>query len=368
MPRKQIWSGVALVAAAAASLTGCSLKASDGTPQSFAQLSALSAQDAVKAAGRAVDAHPSAKVHTVLTSPDASEVSDVTATFDEHPVLQGTLTMGPADPSAPSAGGARPIPIRYADQIMFMNVASDPTMTERMAGKQWLRMDLVAMAADPRTRAVGSDVLENTSPRKGLTLLTAAKDLHKVGEEQHGGVPTVHYAGTLSGGDAMDPNLVGRGLTQEAADGVSGALAHGAVTELGYDLWLRADGLPVAQTFTEATPVGALKGEIDYSDWGTDVSVEAVPDTQSVDFLALVKQASGGSGSGGGQDASGAPSSPSTPSTPSSPSSTSTPSSTSSSSAPSVPVTPATPATPASPSTPKPTGSPATPATPTSSS
>jgi len=348
MPRKQIWTGLALAAAAASALTGCSLSASDGTPRSFAQLSGLSAQDAVKAAARAVAARPSAKVHTVLTAPDASETADVTASFSEHPKLQGTLALGPADPT--QAGAVR-IPIRYADDVMYMKMGAAPTYAAQLGGRPWVRMDLEVLAKDPRTAAVGSDVLENTAPSKGFTMLTAAKDLHRIGEEQHGGVQTVHYAGTVSGADALDPNLVGRGLTADDADTVSQALAYGRISKLGYDLWLRADGLPIAETFTETTPIGTLNGEIDYSDWGTAVSVDEVPESQSVDYMDLVQKAPGGS------DGSSAPSS--APSA-----------SASASEAPSAPSAPSpsspsgTPSAPATPSSPKPTGSPSAPSTP----
>ncbi|MEY9934738.1 hypothetical protein ABH926_009406 [Catenulispora sp. GP43] len=358
MPRKQIWSGAVLAAVAASSLTGCSLKGSDGTPQSFAQLSSLSAGQAIQAADFAVASHPTAKVHTVLTSATASETSDVVASFDDHPSLQGTLVMSQTDPSDPSAQAAGPaIPIRYADDVMYMQMGGVPQMAAQMDGKQWLKMDLQAMAQDPNTASFGTDVLENTSPSKGLTMLAASKDLHAVGAEQRGGVQTMHYAGTLAGDDVTDPNVAGRnGLTADDAATVSDALAQGLVTKLGYDVWLGANGLPVAMTFTETTPNGSMTGEIDYSAWGTSVAVAPIPDTQSADFVAMVKQAeaaqSGSQDSGSGSstptspassEGSAAPSSPSSPTSPAAPSTPSTPGTPSSPAAPSVPSTPGAP-------------------------
>ncbi|WP_194917837.1 hypothetical protein [Catenulispora rubra] len=313
MPRKQIWSGAVLAAVAASSLTGCSLKASDGTPQSFAQLSSLSAKDAIQAAARAVAAHPSAKVHTVLVAPTATETDDVTATFDGHPTLQGTMAMSSgADSGAQSAPA---LPIRFADDVMYVQMGGDPLLAAQMNGKQWLKMDLQAMAADPNTANFGADVLENASPSKGLTLLTAARDLHVVGTEQRGGVQTVHCSGALTGADATDPNIAGRtGLTQDDADVVGNALGQGTVTKLAYDVWLRADGLPVAMTFTESTSIGSMTGEMDYSDWGTAVTVTPIPDSQSADFVAIVKQEEAA--------AQGSAQAPSTPGAPSSPAAT----------------------------------------------
>jgi len=209
-------------------------------------------------------------------------------------------------------------------------------------------------------------VLENTSPTKGLTLLAAAQDLHVVGTEQRGGVQTLHYSGAVSGADATDPNIAGRtGLTQDQADVVGSALGQGVVTKLAYDVWLRADGLPVAMTFTESTPIGSMTGEIDYSDWGTKVTVTPIPDSQSADFVAIVKQeeaAQGSQGAQGSPDGSGTPSAPSssdgsgTAGAPSSPSTPSSPSAPSAPATPSGPSTPSTPATPGVPSTPTPTG------------
>ena len=213
MPRKQIWSGAVLAAVAASSLTGCSLKGSDGTPQSFTQLSSLTAGQAIQAADRAVSSHPSAKVHTVLTTATASETDDVVASFDEHPSLQGTLSRSSADPSNPGSQASGPaVPIRYADDVMYMQMGGDPQMAAQMNGKQWLKLDLQAMAQDPNTASfgIGADVVENTSPSKGLTMLAASKDLHTVGSEQHGGVQTMHYAGTLTNDDVTDPNVAGR--------------------------------------------------------------------------------------------------------------------------------------------------------------
>ncbi|MEY9858770.1 hypothetical protein ABH935_004393 [Catenulispora sp. GAS73] len=359
MPRKQIWSGAVLAAVAASSLTGCSLKASDGTPQSFAQLSSLSAQDAIQAATRAVAAHPSAKVHTVLVAPTATETDDVVATFDGHPTLQGTMAMSSGDPSAQPA---QPLPLRFADDVMYVQMGGDPLMAAQMNGKQWMKMDLQAMAADPNTANFGADVLENTSPNKGLTLLAAARDLHVVGTEQHAGVQTVHYSGAVAGVDATDPNIAGRtGLTQDGADVVGSALAQGAVTKLAYDVWLRADGLPVAMTFTESTSIGSMTGEIDYSDWGTKVAVTPIPDSQSADFVAIVKQEEAAAQAS--QDGSGTPSvptsssgAPSAPSAPGAPSTPGTPSAPSAPATPSTPGTPSAPATPSVPSAPTPTG------------
>jgi hypothetical protein len=369
MPRKQILSGVVLAAAAASSLTGCSLKATDGAPQSFAQLSSLSAPDAIQAADRAVEAHPSAKVHTVLTTPQASESFDVTAAFGDHPALQGTLNTPSGDPSQPSPA----VPLRYADNVMYMEMgASSPQMAAQMDGKMWMKMDLAAMAQDPRTASFGTDVLDNTSPSRGLTMLTASKDLHAVGQEQKGGVQTMHYAGALTGADASDPNLVGRGLTQDQADLVSEALAQGQVSKLGYDVWLRADGLPVAMTFTEATPIGTLSGETDYSDWGTSLSVKAVADSDSADYMAMLKQSdaaqaaasSAPSGSASSSAPSTAPSSSATDgsSTPGSTASSSAPAQPSSSDSanPSVPSTPSATSTAGAPTTPTPAGAPST--------
>ena len=349
MPRKQIWSGIALAAAAASSLTGCSLKASDGTPKSMAQLSSLSAHDAIQAATRAVTAHPSAKVHTVLNSPSGSESFDLSATFDEHPKFAGTLGAG--DPSQSSSPG---VPIQFASDVMYMKMGIIPSMAAQMNGKPWLKVDMAAAAEDPQTSTFGAEVMDNASPAKGLTLLTAAKDLHKVGEEQKGGTQTVHYAGTVTGADSLDPNLIGRGLTQDDMDVVGKALAHGMIDKVGYDLWLRADGLPVAMTFSASTANASLNGEIDYTDWGTAVSVDAIPDSQVADYLEMVKKAkaaqggttpdaSGPAGSAsepGASSSSGAPGTPDTSSTPSGSDSAGAPGS-ASSGAPSTPSSPA---------------------------
>lgn len=92
----------------------------------------------------------------------------------------------------------------------------------------------------------------------------------------------MHLAGVLTGADAAAPDIAGRNrLTAEDADAVTEALAGGAVTKLGYDVWLGAGGLPVAMTFTETTPAGSLTGEIDYSDRGTEVDVTPIPDTRA---------------------------------------------------------------------------------------
>jgi hypothetical protein len=302
----------------------------------------------------------------------------VVATFDEHPMLQGTLTTAQAAADG-SASTSPAIPIRFTDDVVYMQMGSVPALAAQLNGKQWLKMDQQAMAADPNTATYASDVPDNTSPAKGLTLLAAAKDLHRVGEEQKDNQQTVHYAGTLTGADATDPNLAGRNhLTAEDADTVSDALAAGRVTKLGYDLWLGAGGLPVAMTFTEITDNGALGGQIDYSDWGTKVDVTAIPDKESADFVAMAKQqeaaqaqaqpsqssdpSSASSSSSAAPSPSSTSSTPSTPSTPSAPETPSTPAGTdsptgSASSSPTAPATPSSPSTPSTPSTPKPTGS-----------
>ena len=158
-----------------------------------------------------------------------------------------------------SSTGAQPMELILLDKAMYMKSADLGT------GDKWLKIDL----SDPDS--LFGMIGKATDPEVMFKAMESPKKLELVGTEEVDGVPTNHYRIT------MDP---ARYL--EAMD-FPAAMADMMPDELVTEMWVDGDDLPrrFAQTIDVPGAGGGAAGssttEGTYSDFGTDVEIEAPP-------------------------------------------------------------------------------------------
>ena len=157
-----------------------------------------------------------------------------------------------------SGTGAQAMEMILVDKAMYMK--SDAFGT----GDKWLKIDL----SDPNS--LFGMIGKATDPEVMFKAMESPKKLELVGGEEVDGVETNHYRIT------MDPTSYLKAMEFPAA------MADMLPKELVTDMWVDGDNLPrkFAQTVEVKAPGGPAttsNTEGTYSDFGTDVEIEAPP-------------------------------------------------------------------------------------------
>ena len=158
-----------------------------------------------------------------------------------------------------SSTGAQAMDLILVDKTMYMK---SPALG---AGDKWLKIDL----SDPSS--LFGMIGKATDPEVMFKAMEAPKKLELVGSEEVDGVETNHYRIT------MDPTSYLKAMDFPAA------MAEMLPKELVTDMWVDADNLP--RKFEQTVEVKAPNGgpsttgntQGTYSDFGTDVDIEAPP-------------------------------------------------------------------------------------------
>lgn len=161
-----------------------------------------------------------------------------------------------------SSTGAQPMQLILIDQAMYLKSADLGT------GDKWLKVDL----SDPNS--LFGMIGKATDPEVMFKAMEAPKKLELVGTEEVDGVETNHYRITL------DPTKYLEAMEFPAA------MADMMPKELVTEMWVDGDDLP--RKFSQSLEVPAMGGgkptstssEGTYSDFGTDVEIEAPPADQ----------------------------------------------------------------------------------------
>jgi hypothetical protein len=153
----------------------------------------------------------------------------------------------------------------------------------KQAGKPW-----VSFTTADLSKATGVDVQNlqeqgrQANPALNAKMLTASKDVHKVGKETVSGVSTTRYQGTFALSDAL--SKLG---TQERAEAQK-IFGQTGLDKLNFNLWI--DGQQLPRRITLATPPGGkltMKTTMNYLDFDQPVSIKAPDKSQVADGLKL---------------------------------------------------------------------------------
>ncbi|GAA0332674.1 hypothetical protein NE235_29945 [Actinoallomurus spadix] len=161
----------------------------------------------------------------------------------------------------------------FQEILLGDNVYMRMAALSRQTGKPWAKMSLSKVGAKS-----GIDIKsllnqsKQTDPSANVRMLTASKDVRKIGTETVGGTQATHYQGTYSVQDAL-AKLDG---DQRAA--MQQMIAKSGLDKMNFDLWIDDQQLPRKMTVT--TPAGSqvrTTTTMTYSGFNKPVSIAAPP-------------------------------------------------------------------------------------------
>lgn len=165
---------------------------------------------------------------------------------------------------------------------------------QQAGGKHWINYSYEDLAKlSGASGELMKDQMQNTTPDQGVKALLASGDVKKTGQEDVRGVATTHYSGTV---DVAELTAKNSELDAGQLAAFKKQLSDAGITTEKVDIWVDKNDLLVKKTERGQMKTGELNSTVFYSDYGTKVSVERPPASDSVDFSELLKQQQGASG------------------------------------------------------------------------
>ncbi|MDT0267735.1 hypothetical protein RM844_15735 [Streptomyces sp. DSM 44915] len=250
---------------------------------------------ALQAAAETTAGMNSARFEGEMTAPAAAGGSmTMTGVMSWQPALAMEMNIT-SDELAGTPGAPEEMVVRWVDNVMFMNMG--PEFQAEMDGREWLSMDLNAIAeesGDPAMADAMAMGLESTNqdPAQQIAMLLSAPGIEEVGEESVNGVQTRRFSGTMSVEDALaqDQSGVTELLTEEEQRQLVTAMEQQGIESYDIDVWIDGSDLPVQIRQAYDTAEGPVEYEVRYSDFNTDVSVEEPAANTVLDFMELLAE------------------------------------------------------------------------------
>ncbi|MET7652507.1 MULTISPECIES: hypothetical protein [unclassified Streptomyces] len=268
--------------------SGGSEKSGDGSPR-------LSPVAALRTAEKSTDGADSAKVESSTTMGSVmSMTADGALGWGDG--LTGTLTItytGGTMADTMRQMGTTSMEARYLPDAYYARMGD--TFADQAGGRHWIKYaydDLESLGGS--SGAYLKDQMQNTTPNQSVKLLLASGDVREVGEEKVRGRRATHYSGTVEVADLAEKNS---GLSQSQLDDLRKTLEQAGVTTETVDIWVDDRDLLVKKVEHGETTAGAYTQTAYYSDYGTEVSAQVPPASDTADFSELVKQQGAGTGS-----------------------------------------------------------------------
>ncbi|WP_342211024.1 hypothetical protein [Streptomyces sp. MH60] len=200
--------------------------------------------------------------------------------------------------------GGRPLEVRFVDGAMY--VRGDAVASEKLKGASWF-------SAEPA--AWGLDLTDNNSygvlPRQlegnpvvQSVMLSASKDVRRIGTETIGSVSTTHYRGTVTkrGVGAARDAATGKAARERHIDSLGQFFELRIEGTLTVDLWIGDDNRTkqfrmrgdtyAAKGGSDGKPLEIIDGDpldmtVTFLDVDQPVTVEAPPSEDTVDLATL---------------------------------------------------------------------------------
>jgi hypothetical protein len=262
--------------AAAVVLAGVAACTPSGESENDERRSTPVSLTALRSAERATGRAASAKVRSTAVMGTALSLK-ATGALGWGDGLTGTLTItytGGTTAETMRGLGITSMEARYLPDAYYARTGE--AFAAKTGGKHWLRYaydDLEGLGAG----ANFADQMRNITPNQSVKLLLDSEDVHEVGEERVEGRRATHYSGTVEVGDVTDAGL--RKQLEQA----------GVATET-VDIWVDDRDLLVKKVEKGRTATGEYSQTAYYSDYGTEVAVEAPPARDTADFSELLRQ------------------------------------------------------------------------------
>ncbi|MGW0823358.1 hypothetical protein [Streptomyces sp. NPDC002845] len=173
--------------------------------------------------------------------------------------------------------GSTTMDARLLPEAYYAKVGDD--FARQIGGKHWIRYDHDDLADLPGDTGTSlSNQLRNTAPIPPVRLLLASDDVRRVGEETVRGERAVHYSGTVEVADLGEGRL----------HGLRDQLEQAGITTETIDIWINDENLLVKKTENGETANGTMSQTAYYGDYGAEVTAEAPPADDTVDFKDLL--------------------------------------------------------------------------------
>lgn len=281
-----VLSGVVLVAG----LTACGGDKGDSDKSSSdkAKEAAGSPLAALKLASKQTDQQHSAKVEG--TTQMGTQNSVMSGAMDWANGMHANMTItqkGGAVESSPLAG--KPMQARYTPDAMFMNLG--PEFAAQAGGKHWMKYDYDTLAK--QAGASGEflkDQMQNTDPARSVQLLIATGKVKSVGTETVKGVKATHYTGTVEVSELA--KMQSKDLSKSDLEALQKQLETSGMETETIDLWIDGDNLLVKKREQAESNNGKYDSTVFYSDYGTKVTVEEPPASDTMNFEDALAQQS----------------------------------------------------------------------------
>lgn len=270
-------AGTAVGATLVLSLTGCLGDSGGGSAGGGVQLTAAQVLEKASQKTGQVDTYTADFTMNVGTQQGAMNMHAL-GQFRLKPSLAFTMNVDKMSMGGQSMPiGA--IQVVYLDKVVYMKSAQ---LSQATGGKPWLKLDLGKQA---QQSGFNLDALMNQSqqvnPAEQTKMLTASKDVKKVGEETINGVKTTHYTGSITVAEAMNK------LDAKTRQQLQKVYQQVGAKKIFFDLWADGQQLPRKLTTKIDIPQGNTSNTIIYEDYGSPVNVSAPPADQVGDFRGL---------------------------------------------------------------------------------
>ncbi|MGW3567222.1 hypothetical protein ACWDSL_25715 [Streptomyces sp. NPDC000941] len=242
---------------------------------------------ALKLASQQTDQQHSAKVEG--TTQMGTQNSTMSGAMDWADGMRANMTItqkGGSVQNSPLAG--KPMEARYTPDAMFMNLG--PEFAAQAGGKHWMKYDYDTLAK--QAGASGEflkDQMQNTDPARSVQLLIATGQVKSVGSESVKGVKATHYTGTVKVSELA--KMQSKDLSESDLTALQKQLETSGMETETIDLWIDGKNLLVKKREQAESNNGTYDSTVFYSDYGTKVTVEEPPASDTMNFEdALAKQ------------------------------------------------------------------------------
>ncbi|MET8684126.1 hypothetical protein ABZV77_07885 [Streptomyces sp. NPDC004732] len=183
--------------------------------------------------------------------------------------------------------GQTKLDYRYLKSGFYANMG-DKFADQAGGGKHWLEYDYATLAE--LSGAAGEafqDQMQNTSPNQSVKMLLASGDVKRVGEEEVRGTKATHYSGKV---DIADFTAKSADLDEDKLAELKKQFEQAGLSTETIDIWVDDDDLLVKKSEKGDTKNGPFSQTAYYSDYGTRLSVEKPPSSDTMSFKELLNK------------------------------------------------------------------------------
>ncbi|MBB5938132.1 hypothetical protein [Streptomyces zagrosensis] len=280
-------TGAAAAVGGLALLAGLTACGSD-SGNSDKPASAKNAIAALQLASESTDKQHSAKVDG--STAIAGAKSEMSGSMDWSDGMRASMTITQHGGASDQTGlSGKPMEARYTPDAMFMNLGDKFASAPESGGKHWMKYDYATLAekAGPSGKFL-KDQMKNTDPARAVQVLIATGKVREVGKEDVRGSKTTHYTGVVNVSELA--KMQSEDLSKQDLLDLQEQLKQSGMETETVDLWIGDDNLLVKKREHAQSSQGTFETTVFYTDYGTDVSVEEPPVSDTMNFEEALAQ------------------------------------------------------------------------------